>query len=90
MYFNIKHNALVILPIGMTGHGFDDLLDTLLDLHFLKCFPLVLRKTGLNRDEREVAADKATLEARGTFMRLYIHVRLPPPILVCLPETICL
>lgn len=60
MYFNIKHNALETPPVQMTDHGFDDLLQTLLDLHFLKCFPWILRKTGLNREEREVATDKAT------------------------------
>lgn len=93
MHFNIKHTALVTPAIGLIDHGFDDLLGTLLALLFFKCFPRVLRKTGLNRDEREVATDKATLEAIWTFMRLCIHVRHSsphPPILVCLPETICL
>lgn len=90
MHFNIKHTTLVIPPIGLADHRFDDLLETLLDLLFFKCLPWVLRKTGLSRDEREVATDKATSEAIWTFMRLCIHVRLPLPTLVCLPETICL
>lgn len=90
MYSSIKHNELVIPPIGVMDQGFDDLLEIPLDLHFFKCFPWVLRKTGLNRDEREVATNKATSEASCTFLKLYIHVRPPPSILVCLPETICL